>query len=330
MSYLIHFNPYHDPKSGRFTFKTTFISGSSKTTNPDSPYYHKDLPASVKSDINEYMKSGDKIIVGDAPGIDRQVQDYLKSKNYKNVEVYGPGSGDVRYSADEDWKTKTIDSGKYAPDTDEWRAEKDKYMSKIADRGLAIVLENGGAGATRDNVDRLVSQNKDVKVYELDSKGGVKQISAENSIKSKVKNYNKIINSLTDEEYRLFSDGGDKNEEKKFIKKYAKWQQDHKETNVFISKYGNVTLASLEKNGLGEDEWNIGWATDPKHRGTGITQANIKEAIQEIRKYSDIPISAVIDPINIPSQRTAEKAGFKDAGYTRMDDGSVHKRYVYK
>lgn len=190
MSYLIHFNPNHD-KLGRFTFKTTFISGSSKTTMKDSPYYRKTLPDYVKKDINEYMKSGDKIIVGDAPGIDRQVQDYLKSKNYKNVEIYGPGSGDVRYSADKDWKTKTIDSGKYAADTDEWRAEKDKYMSKIADRGLAIVLENGGSGATRNNIDRLINQNKDVKVYELDSKGGIKQINADNSTRSKVINYKK-------------------------------------------------------------------------------------------------------------------------------------------
>lgn len=175
--YLMHFNPNHDPKTGRFTF-TTFISGSSKTQNPDSPYYRKELPKEVRSKIDSYMDSGDKIIVGDAPGIDRQVQDYLNSKGYQNVEVYGPGK-EVRYSANSKWNTKTIESGKYAPDTDEWRAEKDVFMSKIADRGLAIVLENGGAGATRDNVDRLVSQNKDVSVFELDSKGGIKQISAE-------------------------------------------------------------------------------------------------------------------------------------------------------
>lgn len=327
--YLIHFNPYHD-KLGRFTFKTTFISGSSKTQNPDSPYYRKELPKSVKSDIDGYMRSGDRIIVGDAPGVDRQVQNYLKSKGYKNVEIYGPGKNGVRYSADKDWKTKTIDSGKYKPDTDEWRAEKDKYMAKIADRGLAIVLENGGAGATRNNIDRLISQNKDVKVYELDSKGHANRVSAENSTRSKIRNYNKVIDSLTDEEYRLFSDGGDRNEEKKFIKKYAKWQQGHQDTRVFVSKYGNVTMASLETNGLGNKEWNIGWATDPKSRGTWVTQSNVKEAIKFIRKYSDIPISAVIENENIASQKTAEKAGFKDSGYTRMNDGSIRKRYIYK
>lgn len=153
--------------------------------------------------------------------------------------------------------------------------------------------------------------------------------SSENSVSSKITNYNKVIDSLTDEEYRLFSDGGDRSEEKKFIKSYAKYQLDHMDTRAFISKYGNITMASLEKNGLGNDEWNIGWATDPEVRGTGITQANIKEAIELIREYSNVPISAVIEFGNIASQKTAEKAGFKDAGLTRMNDGSIRKRYVY-
>lgn len=147
----------------------------------------------------------------------------------------------------------------------------------------------------------------------------------ENSMRSKIKNYNKTINSLSDEEYRLFTDGANRNEEKNFIKNYMKWQKDNPDASVFISKYGNVTMASLDNN-----EWNIGWATNPKNRGTGITQANIKEAIGFVRQYSDLPISAIIEQQNIASLKTAEKAGFKDAGYTVLDDGSVRKRYVYE
>lgn len=319
--YLAHFNPNHDPKTGRFTF-TTFISGSSKTQNPDSPYYRKELPKEVRSKIDSYMESGDKIIVGDAPGVDRQVQDYLNLKRYQNVEVYGPGK-EVRYTANSKWNTKTVDSGKYEPNTDEWRAEKDKVMSKVADRGLAIVLENGGAGATRDNINRLVTQNKDVSVFELDSKGGTKQISAENSMRSKVGNYLKTMNSLSDEEYKLFSDGGNRWNEKQFIKDYSKWQQNNRDTSVFISKYGNVTLASLENN-----EWNIGWATNPKSRGTGVTQSNVKEAISFIRECSNLPISATIEIGNIASQKTAEKAGFTESGLVRIN-GTLRKKYVY-
>ena len=134
--YLMHFNPNHDPKTGRFTY-TTFISGSSKTQNPDSPYYRKSLPKEVTKEIDSYIKNGDKIIVGDAPGIDTQVQDYLKSKGYENVEVYGPGDK-VRYLANSKWNSKTIDSGKYEPNSDEWRAEKDKYMFLFAQKSQLL------------------------------------------------------------------------------------------------------------------------------------------------------------------------------------------------
>ena len=132
----------------------------------DSPYYRKKLPKEVRREIDQIIKSNKKILIGDAPGIDRQVQNYLNKKGYSNVEVYGPGKK-VRYSANPNWKTRPIESGKYKPDTDEWRAEKDIVMSKLADEGLAIVLENGGAGATRDNVKRMVNQMKDVKIFEL-------------------------------------------------------------------------------------------------------------------------------------------------------------------
>ena len=40
-----------------------------------------------------------------------------------------------------------------------------------ADEALAVVLENGGAGATRANIQRMIDRNKDVKVYELSVNG---------------------------------------------------------------------------------------------------------------------------------------------------------------
>ena len=146
--------------------ETVFVSGSSKTQFEDSGYYRKDLPKDVRKKINEYIKNGDKIIVGDAPGIDRQVQDYLKKKRYKNVEVYGPGNKQVRYSANKKWKTKLIDAPEFEENSPEWLAKKDKAMTKVATKGLSIVLDDGSM-ATKRNVARLLSQHKNVDVYEL-------------------------------------------------------------------------------------------------------------------------------------------------------------------
>lgn len=149
--------------------KTVFISGSSKTQSKDSEYYRRELPKSIKSEIENHIKKGNKIIVGDAPGIDRQVQNYLKKRKYSNVEVYGPGQ-QVRYVANKKWKTNPIDAPEFETGSKEWLAKKDIAMTNAADLGLAIVLDEG-AKATRKNIERLISQNKNVKVYEL-NKGG--------------------------------------------------------------------------------------------------------------------------------------------------------------
>ena len=148
---------------------TVFISGSSKTQFKDSGYYRKALPKDIKSQINGYMEAGKRIVVGDAPGIDRQVQNYLKSKGYSNVEVYGPGKK-VRYNANKSWKTNPIDAPEYEEMSPEWLAKKDKAMTDAATEGLAIILDEG-AIATRNNVKRLLEQNKNVSVYELSKYG---------------------------------------------------------------------------------------------------------------------------------------------------------------
>lgn len=146
--------------------KKTFVSGSSKTQDKNSGFYAKKLPSKMRRELNAKMKAGNTILVGDAPGIDRQTQDYLKKKHYKNVVVYSPGK-ESRYLADKDWENKLIDDPKHEPGSPEWLAKKDKAMAKDADEGIAAVLPNGGAKATRKNIERLLSQNKPVSVYEL-------------------------------------------------------------------------------------------------------------------------------------------------------------------
>lgn len=145
--------------------QSLFISGSSKTQDKTSPYYRRKLPKFVKKEIKRSMKNGDKILVGDAPGIDRQTQDYLKKKRYSNVEVFGPGTK-VRYAADSKWKTHAINDKDHEPGSPEWLAKKDVAMTNKATRGLAVILDEGSK-ATRNNVHRMKDQKKRVRIYEL-------------------------------------------------------------------------------------------------------------------------------------------------------------------
>lgn len=149
--------------------RTVFVSGSSKTQNQDSPYYRRALPKSVRDKLDSYISDNAKVIVGDAPGIDRQVQNYLNKKQYANVEVYGPGKN-VRYLANKKWVTHPIDAPEYEEGSKEWLAKKDIAMEKASTEGLAIVLDEG-AKATRKNVDRLRENNKQVSVLQLSKNG---------------------------------------------------------------------------------------------------------------------------------------------------------------
>lgn len=157
--------------AGKARYNSVFISGSSKTTDINSKYYRKELSKEVKNKLDEYIKRNNNIIVGDAPGIDTQVQDYLNNKKYGNVSIYTT-SKHPRYLANKKWQTKIINTYGLDPNSKEGLRMKDIAMTNAAKKGFAIILENGGAGATRNNVQRLIDQNKNVKVFMLTSNNG--------------------------------------------------------------------------------------------------------------------------------------------------------------
>lgn len=141
-----------------------FISGTSKLQDKSSTYYRSGLPKPVKDEIDGYIRDKKKIIVGDAPGLDTAVQEYLAERGYKKVVVYGT---DYTRANKGNWKEHISDGSKYEEGSKEWHAVKDRDMQKDSMEGLAVILEKGGAGATRNNVKSLVEQNKKVKIYEL-------------------------------------------------------------------------------------------------------------------------------------------------------------------
>ena len=137
--------------------------------DPNSEYYRKELPDFVKKTLDTSIKRNTKIVVGDAPGIDRQVQDYLKKNKYKNVDVYSPGT-QARYLASKYFGSKLVDASEFEKGSKEWLAKKDIEMTNIATKGLAIILDEGSS-ATRKNIERLADQGKKCLIYQLNKNG---------------------------------------------------------------------------------------------------------------------------------------------------------------
>lgn len=100
------------------------------------------------------------ILVGDANGVDKAVQNYCNEKGYQNIIVYASGN-QIRNNVGK-WKTQMIEVPKGIRGFD-FYTMKDEQMAKDADYGLMIW--NGKSKGTFNNIINLVNLNKTVLLY---------------------------------------------------------------------------------------------------------------------------------------------------------------------
>lgn len=129
-----------------------FIAGSRRLSR---------LNPGVKRRIDNIIDKGFLVIVGDANGVDKSVQQYLSSRQYTNVIVFCMEGGCRNNIAD--WPTRTI----IAPDPSRrdfaYYSTKDRAMVAEADYGL--MLWDGQSRGTLTNIVHLVRQGKPVVAY---------------------------------------------------------------------------------------------------------------------------------------------------------------------
>lgn len=147
-----------------------FISGSMSTD-----VIGKDILNSIDFSIRKDYH----ILIGDAKGVDKSIQEILKSNNYKNVIVYHVGET-PRNKIDSEWSSKRIEidlmdeklfrNGRY---TRKAQMRKDLQMALDSDFGLVIwedIKKNrfGNLQVSKgslNNIFNLLLLNKKVGVY---------------------------------------------------------------------------------------------------------------------------------------------------------------------
>ena len=131
--------------------KKVFIGGSRRLTR---------LNDDVIAHLDRIIESRLPILIGDANGADKAVQNYLCERNYPNVTVFH--SGKKWRNNVGNWDTEQVE-----PPTKtrgyNFYAAKDKRMADEANYGLTIW--DGKSRGTLHQIQRLRNQDKKVLVY---------------------------------------------------------------------------------------------------------------------------------------------------------------------
>ena len=130
-----------------------FIGGSRKISK---------LGSEVRQRIDEILEKHLPIVIGDAPGVDKSVQQYLHAKGYREVEVFCSGTR-CRNNVGE-WRTRQVAVNSSRRDFD-FYATKDIQMAQEASFGFMIW--DGESAGTLMNVLRLIKQNKEAVILEV-------------------------------------------------------------------------------------------------------------------------------------------------------------------
>jgi hypothetical protein len=132
--------------------KKVFVGGSRKISK---------LSAEVRQRLDDMVDKHLPIVIGDASGVDKSVQQYLDLKGYRDVEVFCSGTR-CRNNVG-NWPTRQIAVNSSRRDFD-FYATKDLRMADEASSGLMIW--DGESAGTLMNVLRLIRQDKNVVIFE--------------------------------------------------------------------------------------------------------------------------------------------------------------------
>ena len=132
---------------------TVFVGGSRHVSR---------LNPSVRARLERIVERALPVLVGDANGADKALQEYFHKKNYQHVIVFCAG-GVCRNNVGH-WEQRDIPTLKRARDA-EFYSAKDKVMADEATIGLMVW--DGKSIGTLMNVYRLLVQHKNAVVYSV-------------------------------------------------------------------------------------------------------------------------------------------------------------------
>lgn len=135
---------------------TVFLSGKVS--------YDEPIAKPIQDEVDKIMSAKSKVIIGDAPGADTRLQQYLSDKGYRDVIVYTT-DGNARNNVG-NWVVRKIDGNGFE-DERSIRRQKDIAMTKDSTRALAIMPEDDRPDSAMSlNIQRLQDSGKFSRIYD--------------------------------------------------------------------------------------------------------------------------------------------------------------------
>lgn len=297
---------------------TVFISGKVS--------YDQPLNTQLKREINSMTKAGSKIIIGDAPGADTRVQEYLAELKYPNVTVYTTDST-VRNNVG-NWNVKKID-GNGETDERAIRMQKDIAMTNEATKGFAIMpLDDRPDSAMSLNVQRLKEKGTPILTYDY-TKGEFDSYK-EKWFNKNLDKANDIYKSLSTKEKRLLTATSDNKLPPKNFS--TKSEYNTYVAKSFILQLENVPISSFDiwYNDNTNSSANVSVMTrsGEQYRNKGYANKAVKKGMEWLEKSGFKNVYWGADKENTPSRNLAEKNGFKlyKEGHDDAGDYVVYER----
>lgn len=136
------------PVSHVSAYPTVFIGGSCSIDS---------LPMYFRVFLDLVMTAGSRIVVGDAPGVDTNVQNYLDDCHYKNVTVYYTATCRSNVS---NWESCQIPPDRYPEEDGYWTEHMPKDIAMCNACTYGLFLWDRTSRATAKNFERLSAMGK--------------------------------------------------------------------------------------------------------------------------------------------------------------------------
>lgn len=129
-----------------------FIGGSRRVTR---------LNSQVRERLDEIIRKELPVLIGDANGADKAVQQYLHTRGYARVQVFCT-ERHCRNNIGR-WEVRPVAAPRGSDRNFEYYAAKDRQMAQEA--SIGFMLWDGKSRGTLANVVRLIEQGKKVVIY---------------------------------------------------------------------------------------------------------------------------------------------------------------------